>query len=470
MKLFSTIIKILSLFTLTAPFVYASDCKDIKKYFDNKKEGYIYISKCKENDNGKVIEITFYEKNIPEKDIEKILSYDTITTLDYSTGYDGYDFEENPEVEYDIRSKVYKLTNLKNLKHLENLSIAYFSEVATGIGFYHYYLGHIAENTLKNLTSLKTLIINLQPENSVKSELVNAFKSVKELVLLEGGEVKFDLPNVEKITYDEDDVSSLGKLENLKELKLIFYPFDVRDISSFKNLSQVEKLTVSMSKIYPGAAGVTCEAVIIKFSDKSQLKELYIDIGYPSKSTIEEAKKLKNLKKGYAECGKCGKEYGKCPSGQCCSKYGWCGASSDHCLTSKGCQSEFGKCSNDKTLTSTTKTSTKKSSTKTSTTKTKTLLKTSTTKTSSTPTVKGKCGKEYGKCPSGQCCSKYGWCGTSSDHCSTSKGCQSEFGKCGKEYGKCPSGQCCSKYGWCGTSSDHCLTSKGCQSEFGTCK
>jgi len=40
----------------------------------------------------------------------------------------------------------------------------------------------------------------------------------------------------------------------------------------------------------------------------------------------------------------------------------------------------------------------------------------------------GKCGKEYGKCQKGQCCSKYGYCGETSAYCGT--GCQSDFGKC----------------------------------------
>jgi len=118
---------------------------------------------------------------------------------------------------------------------------------------------------------------------------------------------------------------------------------------------------------------------------------------------------------------------------------------------------------------------------------TKTTIKTTTTTTDTTkkvePTVpKGRCGVKYGnaKCPSGECCSKHGWCGKSSDHCGS--GCQSEFGKCnsnstseqkkgrcGVKYGnaKCPSGECCSKHGWCGKSSDHC--GSGCQSEFGKC-
>jgi len=195
--------------------------------------------------------------------------------------------------------------------------------------------------------------------------------------------------------------------------------------------------------------------------------------------------------------GRCGKKYGnsKCPAGECCSKHGWCGKTEDHCLPSKGCQSEFGECSKEKTSTTTTTTKT----TTTATTKTTTT----TTKTSATATVKGRCGKNYGnsKCLAGECCSKYGWCGKTEDYCLPTKGCQSEFGerskgktstttrttkttttttttttktptttsvtgKCGKEYGKCPSGQCCSKYGWCGKSDEYCAPSKGCQSEL----
>jgi len=84
----------------------------------------------------------------------------------------------------------------------------------------------------------------------------------------------------------------------------------------------------------------------------------------------------------------------------------------------------------------TTKTSTKKTTTKTSTKKTTTKTTKKTTKTSTTKTktetvpisTNGKCGAEYGKCPSGRCCSKYGWCGKTSKYCGT--GCQKAFGIC----------------------------------------
>ena len=105
--------------------------------------------------------------------------------------------------------------------------------------------------------------------------------------------------------------------------------------------------------------------------------------------------------------GRCGKKLGVCPSGECCSQYGYCGTTSKHC--GAGCQSEFGKCNTASTV-----------------------IKTTTTTAAAAATVKvstnGKCGKTDGVCPSGECCSKYGYCGTTSKHCRA--GCQSEFGKC----------------------------------------
>jgi len=179
--------------------------------------------------------------------------------------------------------------------------------------------------------------------------------------------------------------------------------------------------------------------------------------------------------------GRCGPDYGVCPDNLCCSKYNYCGNGDGYCK--KGCQSEFGTCDENSstTITSTTTTTTKKTTTTTTTT-TKSPLPTSTS---------GRCGLDYGICPDNLCCSKYGYCGDSDDHCK--KGCQSEFGvcnegstttktttttknpslptstngRCGPDYGYCPDNLCCSKYGYCGDSDDHCES--GCISEFGRC-
>ena len=100
-------------------------------------------------------------------------------------------------------------------------------------------------------------------------------------------------------------------------------------------------------------------------------------------------------------------------------------------------------------------------------------------------------------CPEG-CCSKYGWCGTTTQHCAA--GCQVGFGLCSSPTvivtpipvsptaapspspslplstdltcGKntqtvCPGSFCCSQYGYCGSTTAYC--GSGCQSGFGLC-
>ncbi|GKT45179.1 chitin deacetylase ARB_04768 [Colletotrichum spaethianum] len=102
----------------------------------------------------------------------------------------------------------------------------------------------------------------------------------------------------------------------------------------------------------------------------------------------------------------------------------------------------------------------------------------------------GNCGTGAGKTclgsAFGNCCSKNGYCGSTDDYCGA--GCQSGFGNCtvaastgpvingdgscGPKYnnGTCLGsafGNCCSQYGYCGSTTDHCGT--GCQSGFGSC-
>ncbi|ORX97067.1 hypothetical protein LY90DRAFT_709632 [Neocallimastix californiae] len=86
----------------------------------------------------------------------------------------------------------------------------------------------------------------------------------------------------------------------------------------------------------------------------------------------------------------------------------------------------------------------------------------------------GRCGADYGKCLNDkQCCSQFGYCDISDAHCGLK--CQSDFGlcygsddRCGEQYGRCKGKKCCSKWGYCGTSSKHCGT--GCQPKYGLCQ
>jgi len=178
--------------------------------------------------------------------------------------------------------------------------------------------------------------------------------------------------------------------------------------------------------------------------------------------------------------GRCGILYGKCPDNLCCSQYGYCDDSPDHC--SIGCQSDYGRC-NSSNANTTTKTKT------TTIVVTKTTVMVATiinTNNSNLPITFDQCGDGIGICADGLCCSKHGWCGSTSEYCGI--GCQSEFGncdsdtntatitttiedstkgRCGSTFGECPDNLCCSQYGYCGDSVDHCGT--GCQLSFGRC-
>ncbi|KAI0829960.1 carbohydrate-binding module family 18 [Hypoxylon sp. FL0890] len=142
-----------------------------------------------------------------------------------------------------------------------------------------------------------------------------------------------------------------------------------------------------------------------------------------------------------------------CPDNLCCSQNGYCGNTTDYCLT--GCQSQFGTCSGsggdgdegsgddgDGEI--------------------------------SPDLTCGTTGAgEHGYiCPTSMCCSQYGYCGNSTGYCE--RGCQLAFGvcesgsdnntgtstdgRCGPNFDNevCDATECCSAAGYCGTTTDYC--------------
>ncbi|KAK0128782.1 hypothetical protein ONS95_000732 [Cadophora gregata] len=159
-------------------------------------------------------------------------------------------------------------------------------------------------------------------------------------------------------------------------------------------------------------------------------------------------------------CGSLSKVGATCTGstfGTCCSSSGYCGNTSAYC--DAGCQTAFGIC------------------------------KPSGSNTSPDGTCGGTAKYNCLNSAFGNCCSQYGYCGNTVDHCST--GCQSAFGTCTTTAtsqtsakistdGTCSGtngytcagssfGGCCSEYGWCGNTDDHCLKSKNCNAAFGKC-
>ncbi|KAJ4369050.1 hypothetical protein N0V83_006133 [Neocucurbitaria cava] len=180
-------------------------------------------------------------------------------------------------------------------------------------------------------------------------------------------------------------------------------------------------------------------------------------------------------------------------SSECCSQYGWCGTTKDHCDAATCLHPFSGSGSSCKPTTTTLKTSVTKQATSPA-----------TTFPSSVPVI-DVCGHAQGgvTCPGAgtngyfyRCCSSGGHCGPKNDiqdqslYCGD--GCQAGYGKCDSETAppeptqapgesadgescgpivnkKCKTGLCCSGSNFCGTGTDFCGAANWCQSKWGKC-
>ena len=161
-----------------------------------------------------------------------------------------------------------------------------------------------------------------------------------------------------------------------------------------------------------------------------------------------------------------------CPDSTCCSQYGYCGITDAHCLI--GCQPLYGRCAGVTVTTTTSSAATTTSSASPS----------STVVPAWNDCVKGVsvCQSGYVCCvgkldvatgkttcrPTSDCAASPSSTTTASTQPSSSNIPVSTNGQCGSvTKTKCPGTNCCSQYGWCGTSGAHCGT--GCQRLYGRC-
>ncbi|OHE96562.1 polysaccharide deacetylase [Colletotrichum orchidophilum] len=142
--------------------------------------------------------------------------------------------------------------------------------------------------------------------------------------------------------------------------------------------------------------------------------------------------------------GRCGANFGSTtcftePGATCCSAAGWCGNTADHC--GAACQPLYGNCqisgasSSPVPVSFEASSSSSSATTATVPTPSGTSSAAGTTGTATPPlSTNGRCGTTQGgtTCisePGATCCSQYGWCGATTDHCGS--GCQAGFGTCG---------------------------------------
>lgn len=191
--------------------------------------------------------------------------------------------------------------------------------------------------------------------------------------------------------------------------------------------------------------------------------------------------------------GRCGPENGekRCPDGQCCSIFGWCGSGADHCKTyrrsdsvyhgtSAPSSSSFDKvncavqwsnwstCSKSCGTGSQTRTATITRNPANGGDACPALSQSQDCNTQACPvSTDGRCGPDNEKrCPDGQCCSVFGWCGSGTDHCQTYRRSDSAY------HGATTSSTSgCDKTACNGTINDY--LNRGwwyTSSDFGTCK
>jgi len=441
--------------------VSGNQCEQLKQSIKTIEGINDFIKGCDPNGEGKITKLviganTYSSKKLKRESIEKIFSYTSVTSFTYEHELSTIQENELP------------ISRFTNLNELVISNSQYSQKTSAHSKFF------IANNVIRNIPkSVKKLSLQGVKLTQTNVDELTTLTQVEDLSLNELGldqyNLRFDgfskFKKVTKLSITEENkvntkvFNIINKFSNLQELSLdgsyrslSIKKKDVKLLQKMKYLRTIRLLNVEEKN----------EAVtdICSFTN---ISELYIGGRFKSCSTYSnssssyksnKSNKTQTIK--ISTSGKCGRIYGRCPHGECCSKYGYCGASDKYC--GSGCQSEFGICNIFGNYNSSNKSS---------------------NKTNNKISKNGKCGRIYGRCPHGECCSQYGYCGTSRKYCGS--GCQSEFGmcnpfaakkpsndgKCGKMYGKCPHGECCSQYGYCGTSKDYCGT--GCQRKYGLC-
>jgi len=279
---------------------------------------------------------------------------------------------------------------LRNLESLYILDVNYFSEKINLHGFKYLRslnLGYkpITQsiiNDIGDISRLEALFMSIDSNFGYLD--LSPLKRVKSLITLYISGI-----NIESDEQKELAKNTLRGFDSVIKLyfeNIIFYQRDINDMATLPNLREIE---FDLCYLINGDIDVLKNIPNLNLRD---LNELHIE----EKISTND---------------KCGEKDGKCPAGECCSKYGYCGTTEKHCAT--GCQSEFGVCGLVVVPITTTTTN-------------------NITNTSLQISTNGKCGSSYGICPSGQCCSKYGWCGKTDEYCNS--GCQSEFGQCNNYY------------------------------------
>jgi len=305
---------------------------------------------CETNEEGEIQQLKISEvgEMMTEEEFMKVQSYDTVTDFSYE-----YTIYENPVYAKNLITDFNYLTNLKNFKNLEKLSINYDVSYNPCTSYCPvYYLGTLGKGTFKDLKNLKELKVNaieLSQDNIdeistlsnleslslnychfnnvtdfsslsnlkkvsylssvhgpndyevVPVEFVNQFKNVKQIYVDNTSNIDYkQYINLENLRFDhEEDTSFLKDYKNLKYL----FCGPTNDLSVLEYVDSLEELVLKFDIPSHGYASFPYENSNFKFSENSNMMYLFIYGVRITNENMAEILKLKNLK--YIHFEKC---------------------------------------------------------------------------------------------------------------------------------------------------------------------
>jgi len=312
-------------FILLLSFALANeqdDCTEIRNYLDRDLLGRGNLSSCIVNDDGKVSTMKINNYDLTKKEIDKLLSYNTINVLEFS----------NIEVdEIYVRKRPLESSSfiLDNLTNLEDLSIVFYDskysfEISgyevikrtfdnlklpkslkklqfTGIKFSQNDIDEISTLTkleeltlvnceyddlnlksLENLGNISSLILNesitFEILGTANTNILKFMKPLKKLV-------------INDITLTQENINDIATLNNLEDLLIKFKHEDGLDFSSFENLSKLTYL--KLEKAYYNSYEHLIPTNFIK--NLSNLKNLTIYLLNINEDNIKEINSLVSL-------------------------------------------------------------------------------------------------------------------------------------------------------------------------------
>ncbi|OUM63624.1 hypothetical protein PIROE2DRAFT_61159 [Piromyces sp. E2] len=286
------LIKSLGLLCLASPFVLvkaSNECESFLKIFEDKSS----LCTCEVNDQGKINYLNVNDMDLTESDINKMMSYDTITELVYVLNMDS-DHKHPGYGKFPLFSK------LKNLKSLIIEYNDYYDEKNGLIT--------IPKNNLEGLSKLETLIFDGIKINQDCIDIISTFTNLKSLVLAKNTNGYHDSKGifpinlvkaldgqVKNLTIGlESKTVNLKKMSGLKECHIHYERMPTTNLADV-NLTLPESNNFNSLKLDVNTyedGPITLNVDLTKFKN---LKSLDLNEIKITKDVISKISKLTNL-------------------------------------------------------------------------------------------------------------------------------------------------------------------------------